>query len=427
VAAVSTAVAVIAGSCVIGGPPSPVIKIGVDLPLSGAESGAAVPALNGIRYYLQQHPSLDGFTVELDVRDDTTGGVPDPVKGADNIRAFVADPGVLAVIGPFDSSVARDEIPVANPSLLAIVSPVTSSPCLTQDVYLPAGLSPSRTAVSCKDAGLFLASALRPSGINNYFRLAPTDQLQGPAAADFLFNSLQVLRAGVISDHEPYGQALADSFATRFTRLGGGVVGRLDLDSAADPTAFLRRVRADGAQAIYYGGVTANNGCVIRAEMASVFGTETMVPFAGGDGIAEDPTCVRDAGTAYAGIYATVPAVDPAAVASANQVVSGFKAAFPNRGDYGAYTVAAYDATAVVYGGIDRAIDAWRGALPPRGTVTVKIGETSNLAGATGTIGFDAHGDTTHRLISVEQSPRHDPAGPWTLAGTVDYTAALPY
>ena len=425
--ACSTAVLVIGSSCAIGGPQGPVIRIGVDLPLSGAESHAATPALNGIRYYIQQHPALDGYSIELQVSDDTTGGVPDPAKGADNMRAFVADPTILAVIGPFDSSIARDEIPIANRALLAMVSPVTSSPCLTQDVYLPAGLSPSHTAVSCKDAGLFFASDLRPTGVNNYFRLAPTDQLQGPAAADYLFNTLQVLRAGVISDNETYGQALADSFSTRFTRLGGSVVGRLDLASSADPTAFLKRVKADGAQAIYYGGVTANNGCVIRAEMTSVFGANAVVPFAGGDGIADDPMCVHDAGTAFAGIYATVPAVDPAAVASANQVVSGFKAAFPNRGDYGAYTVIAYDAAAVVYGGIDRAIGAWRGALPPRGTVTVKIGQTSNLAGATGTIGFDANGDTTHRVISIEQSPRHDPSAPWTLAGTVDYTAALPY
>ncbi len=422
-----TAAVMLVSSCVLGGPSSPVIKIGVDLPLSGAEARAAMPALNGIRYYVQQHPALDGYSIVLDVSDDTTGGMPDPAKGADNVRAFVADPSVLAMIGPFDSSVARDEIPVANRALLAMVSPVTSSPCLTQDVYLPAGLTPSHTAVTCKDAGLFFASDLRPTGINNYFRLAPTDQLQGPAAADYLFNSLQVLRVGVISDHEAYGQALADSFSARFTRLGGSVVARLDLGSSADPTAFLRQAKANGAQAIYYGGVTANHGCTIRAQMASVFGANAVVPFAGGDGIAEDPTCLRDAGSAYSGIYGTVPMVDPAATASANQVVNGFKAAFPNRGDYGAYTVIAYDAAAVVYSGIDRAIHAWHGALPPRGNVTTKIAETSNLPGATGNLGFDANGDTTHRVISIEQSPRHDPGGPWTLAGTIDYTAALPY
>jgi branched-chain amino acid transport system substrate-binding protein len=417
----------IGSSCLIGGPSAPVIKVGVDLPLSGAEGRAANPALNGIRYYVQQHPMLDGFALDLVTSDDTAGGVPDPTRGADDVRAFVQDPQVLAVIGPFDSSVARAEIPVANEALLAMVSPVTSSPCLTQDVYLPATLSPARVPFTCKDAGLPAASDLHPSGVNNYFRLAPTDQLQGPAAADFMYKTQQVLRAAVISDHEAYGQALADSFSTRFTQLGGSVVGRLDLDQSADPLAFLQRMKADGVRGVYYGGVTANRGCAIRAQMAAVFGTGAPTPFVGGDGIAEDPNCVRDAGASFAGMFATVPAVDPAGVSTATPVIKGFKAAFPDSGDYGPYTVIAYDAAAVVYSAIGRAIKAWGGHVPPRGNVVSQLATTSNLAGATGVLGFDAHGDTTNRLISIVESPRTEPTGPWTAAGTVDYTAALPY
>lgn len=417
----------VSSSCLIGGPAAPVIKLGVDLPLSGAEARAALPALNGIRYFAQKHPTLDGFTISLVTSDDSTGGVPDMHRGADNISAFVRDPQVLAVIGPFDSNVARAEIPVANQALLAMVSPVTSSPCLTQDVYLPATLSPARVAVACKQAGLLPASDLRPTGINNYFRLAPTDQLQGPAAADYMFKTLQVLRVAVVSDHEAYGQALADAFSTRFTNLGGSVVGRLDLDQSADPVAFLQSMKADGATGVYYGGVTANRGCVVRAQMPGVFGTSKPAPFMGGDGIAEDPNCVKDAGTSFAGMYATVPALDPSTIPSATPVIKGFKSAFPNPADYGVYTVIAYDATAVVYDAIGRAIKAWGGHAPPRGNVISQLATTTNLAGATGALGFDANGDTTHRVISIVESPSSDPAGAWTAAATVDYSTAPPY
>ena len=427
-AALVAALSLTAGSsCLFGGPPEPVIKIGVDLPLSGPEARAAVPALNGIRYYVQQHPTLDGFTIVLSESDDSTGGLPDPNRGAGNVRAFVQDPLVAAVIGPFDSNVARAEIPAANTSLLAMVSPVTSSPCLTQDVYLPAALSLSHTAVTCKDAGLPAANDLHTSGSKNYFRLAPTDQLQGPAAADHLFKNLQLLRAAVISDHESYGQALADSFTTRYIRLGGSVVGRLDLDSSADPVAFLKRMKEDGAQAVYYGGVTANRGCAIRAEMLDAFGTDVTVPFVGGDGIAEDPACVRDAGANFAGMYATVPAVDPSDLPSAAPVIKGFKSAYPNPSDFGRYTVIAYDATAVVYDAIDRAITASSGKLPARPAVVAMLAASSGLGGATGTIRFDGNGDTTHRVISIVESPRLDRKAPWLAAGSVDYSAALPY
>src|SRR5256714_1038818 len=230
----------VGSSCLFGGP-GPVIKIGVDLPLAGAEARAAMPALNGIRYFVQQHPVVDGFSIVLSESDDSTDGLPDPNRGAGNIRAFVQDPLVAAVIGPFDSNVARAEIPVANRSLLGMVSPVTSSPCLTQDVYLPAALSLSHAAVTCRQAGLPPASDLHTLGSKNYFRLAPTDQLQGPAAADHLFKTLQLTRAAVISDHESYGRALADSVETRYVSLGGCGVGPLGLDSLGDPVVLLLR------------------------------------------------------------------------------------------------------------------------------------------------------------------------------------------
>ena len=247
-----------------GGSPAPVLKIGVDLPLSGAEGRVATPALNGVRFYVRQHPTLDGFAVNLVVKDDSLGGSPEAPLGAANIRALAADSQVMAVIGPFDSGVARAEIPVANQASLALVSPATSSPCLTKPDYVPAGLSPSHVAVSCKDAGLPSPADLRPGGFNNYFRLATTDDLQGPAAADYAARTLHLLRVATISDHEAYGQALAGSFATRFRALGGSVVGGLDLGVSAtiDATPFLNRMKADGVQAVYFGGVAANKGCV---------------------------------------------------------------------------------------------------------------------------------------------------------------------
>src|SRR5689334_21367715 len=162
----------------LGGPPAPVLKLGVDLPLSGVEGRAATPALNGVRFYVQQHPTLDGFSVQLTVKDDSLNGLPEPALGASNLAALAADPQVMAVIGPFDSSVARAEIPVANQASLALVSPATSSPCLTRADYLPAALQPAHVAVTCKQAGLPAAADLRPGGFNNYFRLAATDELQ---------------------------------------------------------------------------------------------------------------------------------------------------------------------------------------------------------------------------------------------------------
>jgi len=403
------------------------IKIGVDLPLSGAEGLAGIPTLNGVRFFVHQHPVLDGLNVVVDVRDDAVQGIHDPKLGAQNVTAFVNDPLVMGVIGPFDSSVARVAIPLANQAHLAMVSPSASNQCLTKPAFLPSGLSPTRLAVGCNQVGLPLPADLRPTKVNNFFRLATTDDLQGAAAADYGYKNLHLLRVAVLSDHEAYGQALANAFRTRFNKLGGLVVLYQDFAPAAnlDLTGFFNQAKKEGAQAIYFGGVTANHVCSIRARMATVFGAAT--PLIGGDGIAEDPACVRDAGTNAAGIYATVPAVDPDQAPSAKAAIAAFKVEYPRTADYGPYTMLAYDATAVLYDALDRAINAAGGKLPAREEVVARLAATTSFQGVTGTVGFDPAGDTVRRVVSIFESTSADPTIPWRWAGAVDYSAQLPY
>ena len=410
-------------------PAAPVLRIGVDLPVTGREARAAVPALNGVRFYVQTHPTLDGFQVLLTMTNDAAaGGLPSPERGAANVHAFVADPTVVAMIGPFDAAVARKEIPVANAASLAMISPATSSPCLTRNVFVPATLNPARTDIDCKMAGLPSAAELRPTQLNNFFRLTTTDDLQGAAAADYLFGKLHVIRAAAVSDHEAYGQGLVDAFSARFTTLGGTVVARVDLDPAnPDAATFLAGAKNEGAQAVYYGGSTPGGGCAVRGQMRAVFPAAGATPFLGADGIAQDPACVTAAGENSPGMYATVPIVDAATLPSAAPTIRQFKATFGSTSDYGPYTVVAYDATAVLYAALNRAIQAAGGHLPDRQAVISELAHTADLAGATGNLGFDAAGDTTNRVISVFEATGTNPRSSWKLVDTVDYSAHLPY
>lgn len=411
------------------GGPTHVLKIGVDLPLSGREGRAGSPALNGVRFFVQQHPTISGFTVVVDARDDAVNGVGDPQQGVRNIQALLKDPLVVTVIGPFDSSVARAEIPIANAASLPMISPSASSRCLTKDPFLPAGLSPTRVETTCAAAGLPSPKDLRPAGVNNFFRLATTDDLQGPAAADHAYKNLHLLRVAVVSDHEGYGQALASGFRARFTRLGGTVVASTDYDPAANPdlTAFMQRAKKEGAQAIYFGGVTANHGCAIRAQMTPIFGAGASVPYLGGDGIAQDPDCIRDAAANAAGIYATVPKIDADNAPSARSVIAAFKKQYPKASDYGAYTVAAHDATGVLYEAIGRALKPAGGKPPSRESIISELSATTSYAGATGSIGFDASGDSTLRMVSIYESAGSDPRASWAWIAAVDYSTTLPY
>jgi len=425
------AVLLVSAACAGGAPatpPGPALHLGVDLPLTGREARGAVPALNGVRFFVQTHPTLDGFSVSLTTADDASGGAPNPNRGASNVLGFLPDPNLVAMIGPFDSAVARLEIPIANAAGLAMVSPATSNPCLTRNVFTPALLNPARTEISCKAAGLPSAADLRPAHTNTFFRLTTTDDLQGAAAADYAFHKLHLLRVAVISDHESYGQGLAYAFAARFTTAGGSIVGRFDIGpKSRDATNFLSSARAAGAQAVYYGGDTRPGGCEIRAEMGALFPAGEAAPFLGGDGIAEDPACVAAAGANSSGIFASVPFVNANSRPGAASTIHDFRQSYGSTTDYGPYTLLAYDATAVLYAALDRAIRSAGGRLPSRADVTHEVAQTSGLAGVTGPLGFDAAGDTTNRTVSIFEAVGADPRAPWRLVDAIDYSARLPY
>src|SRR5260370_28829341 len=101
--------------------------------------------------------------------------------------------------------------------------------------------------ITCKAGGVPRPVERGPSGTHYFLRLVTPDDLQGPAAADYGYKTLLLRRVAVLSDHEAYGQALASGFMTRFTKLGGSIVGILDFDpnSHLDLTAFMQHARGD--------------------------------------------------------------------------------------------------------------------------------------------------------------------------------------
>src|SRR5881398_2362596 len=129
------------------------IKIGVDLPESGAEASDGIPTLNGVKYAVQTQTNVEGFTIEVSNLEDAVSGVHDPQKGAQNMQQFVSDSKVLGVVGPFNSNVARAEIPISNRAHLAQISPANTNQCLTKNIYIPTTLGAPKD-ITCKDAGI---------------------------------------------------------------------------------------------------------------------------------------------------------------------------------------------------------------------------------------------------------------------------------
>src|SRR5437773_7013523 len=109
------------------------INIGVDLPESGAEASDGIPTLNGVKYAVQTAGTVEGFTIEVSNLDDAVNGVHDPQKGAQNLQQFVNDSKVLGSVRPFNSSVARRQIPIRTRAQRAQVGPANTHPRPTQN------------------------------------------------------------------------------------------------------------------------------------------------------------------------------------------------------------------------------------------------------------------------------------------------------
>jgi len=392
------------------------IKIGVDLPESGAETSNGIPTLNGVKFAVDQLKTVEGFTLEVFNLDDAVNGVHDPQKGTQNVQQFVDDTKVLGMIGPFNSNVARAELKVTNQAHLVQISPANTNQCLTKDIYIPQTLS-GVPDVDCKAAGYPFPKDLRPTGTNNYFRVATTDDYQGPAMSDYLYNTLKITKVAVASDAEAYGKGIADTFSIRFVKDGGTIVKRQDFPNASkvsDFKTFLRPAAAGGAQAVYFGGTDSNNACVVRNQMKGIF--PDSAPFLGGDGIVTGQ-CIKDAAATAVGMYGTVATVAAEKVSGSQATIDAFKKANPDASAYGAYTMPAYDATKILVAAIGRAIKANSGNMPSRQQVLDQMYKT-DYTGVLGHTSFDTRGDTTNKVITIYAVK--DASKGWDVDSAVD-------
>jgi branched-chain amino acid transport system substrate-binding protein len=370
------------------------IKIGIDLPVSFGDASDGQPTQNGAKLAIKQAGKVCGasshtdacFTLTAFPLDDATAAQNghDPAQGAANMRQYVTDSAVLGVVGPFNSSVAKAEIPIANTVNLAMISPANTNECLTQE---PAD-------GHCKG----IAATLRPTGKNNYFRVCTTDLIQGPAAADFAYNSLKKTKVFVFNDQQTYGLGIAQNFAAEFKKDGGTVLnsdlGGFDPTSTSDFHSQLNRAKSLGADVIFFGGTTSDKGGQIRKQMLGILD----VPYVAGDGISGNQFA-KDAGDNAHDSYFTVAGPYPQKLSTAATFVAAYKAEYGQ--DVGAYSAQAYDAANVIIAAIGRAIDDAGGNMPTRDQVTAQVAKTQNFHGTIGTTSFDTNGDTTLKIITV--------------------------
>lgn len=356
-------------------PATAVIAIGSDFPLTGVFGASGFSTMEGARYAVDQRRTIGKFRLIFKPFDDSLAGVQDPAKGTQNIKRMGVDSEILGIVGPFNSTEAKAEIPVASQYNLALVSPSATANCLTASL------------VSCQVPA-------RPGGANNFFRIAAPDSAQARAMADFAVQRLHSTSIAVLSDGHSYGEGLAASFIQALPGAGGIVVLREQVQSSSnDFSELLQRIKARGGQAIYVGGSPSFGVCRIRAQMQAIL---PDAYFLGGDALL-DQSCVKDASSgANDRMIATIAQGTPSTDSRARKVVDDYK---KSGHPVGAYTFAAYDCAEILIDAIQRAVDSNAGKLPSRQQVIEAVAAT-HLQGVTGNWSFDLHGDATAPGIS---------------------------
>jgi branched-chain amino acid transport system substrate-binding protein len=356
--------------------PGATVTIGVELPMSGGEAANGVPTSNGVKLAVDQANAKSGnkYKYQVQILDDAVNGVHDPAQGAKNIQQFVADKNVMGVVGPYNSNVAQAEIPLTNEAGLTQISPANTNP----------GLTKPPDALNLRKA--------HPTDIN-YFRVCTTDDIQGPAGADYVLKNLNKKSVFIVDDNETYGKGLADAFEQRYTTDGGKVLGHEHLSKGQqDFKSLLTKAKATNPEAIYYGGVTTTGGGLLRKQMKDV-GMQN-IPYIGGDGI-EESEFLQQAGDMGPGSWATVAAPIADKLPEAQDFIKAYNAKYTDSKDkLGAYSASGYDAANII-------VQAVESAGGDRAKVRAYVAGLKDFKGALGTYGFDQNGDTTAKIISM--------------------------
>jgi len=364
------------------------LKIGIDLPLSGGDASVGLPTLNGMKLAIDAANKAGGVTVngktymlEAYQLDDVPPGAQahDPAQGSKNADTFISDSAVIGMLGPFNSNVARAMMPKLNTAGMCNISPSKTSEKLTKPEYGDTG-------------------TLRPTGTVTYFRVATTDDIQGPAMADYAFDKLNLKKIYILDDTEAYGKGIADNFEKEFKTKGGTVLGHDGVPkNTTDYSSIMSKIASQGADSVYYGGTSSNNIPLARKQMAAA---GLNVPLLGGDGIVDEEYW-KVAGDDAAGSYGTVAAVNVETLPEAKQFITDYNAAGFKEA-LGSYSGPGYEAANIMIDALKRA------KTPDKAGVCQALRETKDFKGVLGTTSFDQNGDTSNKVISVYEVKKDD-------------------
>jgi branched-chain amino acid transport system substrate-binding protein len=376
-----------------GGDDGQTLKIVSDLPLQGSNLVQTEQMVEAIEYVLELAENKAGdYTIEYESFDDAIAstGNWDEALCASNARTYADDESIVGVIGTYNSGCAAIIMPILNEAGVAMLSPANTYAGLT---HAAPGTEPGEP------------DKYFPSGERNYARVVASDDFQGRVGAQFLKDE-GVTSVFILDDKELYGKGVADAFEDAAREVGLTVAGHEGWDKdAPNYTALMTKIKATGADAVYIGGVSPNNGGQLVKDKVAVLGDNEQVKLLVTDGFVLD-SLFDDAGAENLnGAWGTAPTLPADQIAGAGaEFVDGFQERIGADANIQVYTLYAATAAQVMLDAIARSDGS-------RSDVIAKMFETELTDTATGPMSFNEDGDPA---AGTEQLFRADGAqGTW--------------
>ena len=343
-----------------------VVKIGHVGPTSGGIAHLGKDNENGARMAVDELNAkgvmIGGKKAKFELLAEDDAG--DPKQGTAAAQKLV-DSKVNAVVGHLNSGTTIPASKIYSDAGIPQVSPSATNPKYTRQGY--------KTA----------------------FRVVADDVHLGGTLGRYAIKSLNGKSIAVIDDRTAYGQGVADEFEKGVKASGGKIAKReFTNDKATDFTAILTSIKAAKPDIVFYGGMDAVAGPMIR-QMKQLGIT---AKFMGGDGICSGELPKLSAGAMADGQVVCAEAggidsKDAAAVKAMTDFRSNFKAKF--NADVQIYAPYVYDATMVMVDAMVRAGSAEPAKYLPA------LAKTSGYKGVTGTIAFDEKGDIKNGALTL--------------------------
>jgi branched-chain amino acid transport system substrate-binding protein len=251
------------------------------------------------------------------------------------------------------------------------------------------------------DAGIpqISPSATNPKytrqGYKTAFRVVADDAHLGGTLGKYAVSTVKGKSIVVIDDRTAYGQGVADEFEKGVKAAGGKTVGReFTKDSATDFTAILTSLKAKKPDIIFFGGMDAVAGPMLR--QMKQLGIEAK--YMGGDGICSGELPKLAAGTMADKqvICAEAGGID-SKDAAATKAMADFKTRFKAKFNVDVQIYAPY-----VYDSVNLLVNAMvkAGSAEPAKYLPV-LAKTAGYHGVTGVISFDEKGDIKNGALTL--------------------------